>query len=88
MKNISLSPAAVVIGALRFNLTNRCLLESNKCFSALVNSRLNYSEIAKVVQKNNNKYNKSVEFANSVDPDEAAHYEPPHLQLQCLSFRL
>ena len=27
---------------------------------------------------------KTVEFANSVDPDEAAHYEPPHLGLHCL----
>ena len=24
------------------------------------------------------------EFANSVDPDEAVHDEPPHLDLQCL----
>ena len=24
------------------------------------------------------------ELANSVDPDEAAHYEPPHLDLHCL----
>ena len=22
--------------------------------------------------------------ANSLDPDEAAHYEPPHLELSCL----
>ena len=27
---------------------------------------------------------KSVEFANSVDPDEAAHNELPHLGLHCL----
>ena len=27
---------------------------------------------------------KVVEFANSVDPDEMAHYEPPHLDLHCL----
>ena len=25
-----------------------------------------------------------VEFANSVDPDEVAHDEPPHLDLHCL----
>ena len=25
-----------------------------------------------------------VELANSVDPDEVAHYEPPHLDLYCL----
>ena len=25
-----------------------------------------------------------VEFANSVDLDEVAHYEPPHLDLHCL----
>ena len=25
-----------------------------------------------------------VEFANSVDPDEATHYEPPHPDLPCL----
>ena len=25
-----------------------------------------------------------VEFANSVDPDEVAHYEPSHLDLHCL----
>ena len=24
------------------------------------------------------------EFANTVDPDEKAHYEPSHLDLQCL----
>ena len=24
------------------------------------------------------------EFANTVDPDETAHYEPSHLDLQCL----
>ena len=24
-----------------------------------------------------------VEFANNVDPDEVAHYEPPHLDLHC-----
>ena len=28
------------------------------------------------------------EFANSVDLDEAAHHEPPHLDLHCLSSRL
>ena len=28
---------------------------------------------------------KIVEFANSIDPDEVAHYEPPHLDLHCLS---
>ena len=27
---------------------------------------------------------KIVDFANSVDPDEVAHYEPPHLDLHCL----
>ena len=27
---------------------------------------------------------KTAEFANSTDPDEAAHYEPPHLELCCL----
>ena len=27
---------------------------------------------------------KIVEFANSVDPDEVAHHEPPHLDLCCL----
>ena len=27
---------------------------------------------------------KICEFANSVDPDEAAHYESPHLDLHCL----
>ena len=25
-----------------------------------------------------------IEFANSIDQDEAAHYEPPHLDLYCL----
>ena len=27
---------------------------------------------------------KTVEFTNSVDPDEVAHDEPPHQDLQCL----
>ena len=27
---------------------------------------------------------KGVEFANSVDPDEVAHHEPPHLNPRCL----
>ena len=27
-------------------------------------------------------------MANSVDPDEAAHYEPPHLDLYCLQVQL
>ena len=27
---------------------------------------------------------KIVDFANSVDPYEVAHYEPPHLELHCL----
>ena len=27
---------------------------------------------------------RTVEFANSIDPDEVAHYEPPHLDLHCL----
>ena len=27
---------------------------------------------------------KIAEFANSVDPDEVAYYEPPHLDLHCL----
>ena len=26
----------------------------------------------------------TVEFTNRVDPDEAAHNEPPHLDLHCL----
>ena len=26
---------------------------------------------------------KKAEFANSIDPDEAAHNEPPHLDLHC-----
>ena len=31
---------------------------------------------------------KIVEFENSVDPDEVAHYEPPHQDLHCLSCSL
>ena len=31
---------------------------------------------------------KIVESANSVDPDEVAHNEPPHLDLLCLPFCL
>ena len=27
---------------------------------------------------------KRVEFANSIDPDEVTHNEPPHLDLNCL----
>ena len=27
---------------------------------------------------------KKTEFANSIDKDEVAHNEPPHLDLQCL----
>ena len=27
---------------------------------------------------------KTAEFVNIVDPDEAAHYEPPHPDLHCL----
>ena len=33
-------------------------------------------------------YENTVEFANSVDPDEVAHHEPPHLDLHCLSCSL
>ena len=41
--------------------------------------------IASVVLKSlNDQKAKIVEFANSVDPDEVAHNEPPHLDLQCL----
>ena len=29
-----------------------------------------------------------VEFANSIDPFEVAHNEPPHLDLHCLYFTL
>ena len=32
--------------------------------------------------------NEIVEFANSIDPDEAAHYELPHLDLHYLPFSL
>ena len=28
---------------------------------------------------------KTAKFTDSVDPDEAAHNEPPHLDLHCLS---
>ena len=31
---------------------------------------------------------KIAEFANSVDLDEVAHYEPPYLDLHCLSSNL
>ena len=31
---------------------------------------------------------KTIEFANSVDLDEVAHNEPPHLDLHCLSSSL
>ena len=31
---------------------------------------------------------KVIEFANSIDPDEVAHHEPPHLDLLCLPSRL
>ena len=31
---------------------------------------------------------KITEFANSVDPDEVAHNEPPHLDQHCLLFSL
>ena len=31
---------------------------------------------------------KIAEVANSIDPDEAAHYEPPHLDLHCCSLIL
>ena len=27
---------------------------------------------------------KTIEFADSVDPGEVAHHEPPHLDLRCL----
>ena len=30
----------------------------------------------------------TVEFANSVDSDEVAHNEPPHLDLHCLPYNL
>ena len=30
-------------------------------------------------------YTTKAEFANTVDPDETAHHEPSHLDLQCLS---
>ena len=30
-------------------------------------------------------YTTKAEFANTVDPDETAQYEPSHLDLQCLS---
>ena len=29
---------------------------------------------------------KIVGFGNSVNPDEVAHYEPPHLDVHCLPF--
>ena len=32
------------------------------------------------------KHFRVVKFANSVDPDEAAHYELAHLDLHCLPF--
>ena len=35
-----------------------------------------------------NRNNKSIKQANSVDPDEVAHYEPPHLDLLCLQIQL
>ena len=31
---------------------------------------------------------KKVEFANSVDPDEVAHNEPPHQDVHCLLLSL
>ena len=31
---------------------------------------------------------KLAEFANSIDPDETAHYEPSHLNIRCLSSSL
>ena len=31
---------------------------------------------------------KTVDFENSVDPDDAAHNEPPHQDLHCLSSSL
>ena len=31
---------------------------------------------------------KVTEFANSIDPDEVAHNEPPHLDLDCLPSNL
>ena len=31
---------------------------------------------------------KILEFANSVDPDEVAHSEPPHMDLHCLPYSL
>ena len=31
---------------------------------------------------------KTAEFGNSVDPNEVAHHEPPHLDLHCLPFSL
>ena len=31
---------------------------------------------------------KKAELANRVDPDEVAHYEPPHLDLHCLTSSL
>ena len=32
--------------------------------------------------------NEIVKFFNSVDPDEVAHHEPPHLNLHCFLFNL
>ena len=31
---------------------------------------------------------KKIKFANSIDIDEVAHNEPPHLDLHCLPFSL
>ena len=39
-------------------------------------------------RKNTVPETKTGEFANSVDLDEVAHYEPPHLDLHCLPYSL
>ena len=32
--------------------------------------------------------NEKAKFENTVDPDEVAHYEPPHQDLHCLPYSL
>ena len=47
-----------------------------------------YQDIFLVISNTLSAREKTAEFANSIDPDEVAHNEPPHLDLHCLNCQL
>ena len=66
----------------RRNCIKNCFLLKDNL--TILDLKINKGLLIKNILTYNSPKMKILEFANSIDPDEVAHDEPPHLDLHCL----